>query len=236
MLNIKANRKKQYQRQIIEEIIFIWLWYKFPIGQIVRDGVFTRSEFNEVNTSSAKTSRDLGPKRKRQHLKGSGIVKPKLPTICMRKRCLYLNTDSLATQLTSSGERFALPYIRSFKVTLGLRSPGLSASLCDHTAVWPGACRLRLMSTHKRHEIEWPLTPHFPYGAPWMRIIRGGSTWIRWDLLRGLSQKGSFPILWHSKYAVQYYCAGERGLLDLGPKYNLMKNHWCQDLAEKEGI
>lgn len=194
MLNIKANRKKQYQRQIIEEIIFIWLWYKFPIGQIVRDGVFTRSEFNEVNTSSTKTSRDLGPKRKWQHLKWSGIVKPKVPTICMRKRCLYLNTDSLATQLTL--------YLtsRSFKVTLGLRSPGLSASLCDHTAVWPGACHLRPMSTHKRHEIEWPLTPHFPYGEPWMRIIRGGSTWIRWDLLRGrskshLSQKGLFPIL-----------------------------------------
>ena len=234
MLNIKANRKKQYQRQIIEEIIFIWLWYKFPIGQTVRDGVFTRSEFNEVNTSSAKTSRDLGPKRKRQHLKWSGIVKPKVPTICMRKVLVFKHRQFIDTTNT-------LPYIRSFKVTLGLRSPGLSASLCDHTAAWPGACQLRLMSTHKRHEMEWPLTPHFPYGAPRMRIIRGGSTWIRWDLLRGrskshLSQKGLFPILWHSKYAVQYYYAGERGLLDLGPKCNLMKNHWYQDLAEKEGI
>ena len=105
VLNINANRKKQYQRQIIGEIIFIWCWYKFPIGQIVRDGVFTGSEFNNVNTSSAKMFRDLGPKRKKQHLKWSGVVKPKLPTICMRKRCWYLNTDSLATQLMFLKER-----------------------------------------------------------------------------------------------------------------------------------
>ena len=149
----------------------------------------------------------------------------------MRKRCWYLNRQFSYTTNVPLGERFAL--LTSGPLKSHYDSEALvSQPHCDHTAVWPEVHHLRLISTHRRHETEWPLTPHFPYGAPWMRIIKEESTWIRWDLLRGrskshLSQKGLFPILWHSKNAVQYYYAGERGLLDLGPKCNLMKNHWC---------
>lgn len=45
-----------------------------------RDGVFIGSEFNEINTSIAKTFRDLGPKEKEAVPERSGVLKPELPT------------------------------------------------------------------------------------------------------------------------------------------------------------
>lgn len=98
----------------------------------------------------------------------------------------------------------------------------------------------RLLSTHWRDKMECSLIPPSPLFCVLSENNKGQHTGIGWDPLRGGSTFHSLSaerLVSHPltlQVCSTCYYAGERCLLDLGPKGSLMRSDWCREIRNIE--